>query len=603
MRPGGPDESVYDSRIVKGHSQRTSGEFQLKTVRLANPQRRIQFMALSLAIVFSVVFARLVQVQILDGPKYAAKAASKLTDKRIIPALRGSITDVNGRLIATSVSARNVSADQTLIKDPVKTASQIAKITGLKKGPIQKALTGKKKFAYVVKGITPEQWYEIRDLDLPGLYSERVIIRNYPAGTLAANVVGLVGSEGNGLEGLEFSLDEILAGKDGYEIVQQVNGREIPAGDKVSQPATDGTSVRLTIDEDIQAMAERVLRDRLKSAKATSGSVVVIEPSTGNILAMASAPTYNPADIRNVKPEAFRNHAIATAFEPGSTAKIMTMAAVIEEGKATPKSKYTIPPKLERAGTPFKDHDEHGTLHLTLNGVLAKSSNIGSILAAEEIGAKKLHSYLQKFGIGEPTGLGFPGENKGSLPDPENEKQWSGTTFPTLAFGQGFSVSALHVASVYAAIANDGVRVTPRLIAGYTDVDGNFSETDPSKKTRVVSATTAKTVRQMLESVVSKDGTAPQAQIPGYRVAGKTGTANKFSEKSGGYSGYTASFVGMAPAEDPALVVGVSIDTPGGLHYGSLVSGPVFRDVMAYALAKKKIAPSITKRPSIPVEW
>jgi cell division protein FtsI (penicillin-binding protein 3) len=394
-----------------------------------------------------------------------------------------------------------------------------------------------------------------------------------------------------------------LAGKNGKETIELVKGREIPTGARFGEPSVDGTSVRLTLDEDIQAMAERVLVDRLKSAKATSGSVVVLDPKTGDILAMATAPSYDPGNTRNIELKDLRNPAIQDAFEPGSTAKVMTMAAVIEEGAATPKTKFTIPKRLKRADRYFKDHDDHGVLKLTLNGVLAKSSNMGSILAAEKIGDKKFVSYLKKFGIGESTGLNLPGESSGFIPDMKDPNQWSGTTFPTLAFGQGLSVSAVQVASVYATIANNGVRVAPRIIAGYTDADGEYTETEPSKKTRVISATTAKTVREMLESVVSKDGTAPQAQIPGYRVAGKTGTANKFSEETRGYSGYTASFIGMAPAEDPALVVAVSINTPGGEHYGSLVSGPVFRDVMSYALAKGKIAPSITKRPSMAVEW
>ncbi len=606
MNSNGQHESTYDSRRPANGRQAGPSNREPResgTIALRNPKRRIQYMGLSLAIVFSIYFARLFVLQIIEGPRWAAEAAKNQLVTFNVPAIRGSITDVNGRLIATTVLARHVIADQTQIKDIPGTAKAIAEITGEKKATIQKALTGKKKFSYVVKAITPDQWDQIRDLDLPGLYSERTTIRNYPAGKLAASVIGFVGGEEKGLAGIEYSLNDLLAGKNGKETIELVKGREIPTGARYGEPSVDGTSVRLTLDEDIQAMAERVLVDRLKSAKATSGSVVVLDPKTGDILAMATAPSYDPGNTRNIELKDLRNPAIQDAFEPGSTAKVMTMAAVIEEGAATPKTKFTIPKRLKRADRYFKDHDDHGVLKLTLNGVLAKSSNMGSILAAEKIGDKKFVSYLKKFGIGESTGLNLPGESSGFIPDMKDPNQWSGTTFPTLAFGQGLSVSAVQVASVYATIANNGVRVAPRIIAGYTDADGEYTETEPSKKTRVISATTAKTVREMLESVVSKDGTAPQAQIPGYRVAGKTGTANKFSEETGGYSGYTASFIGMAPAEDPALVVAVSINTPGGEHYGSLVSGPVFRDVMSYALAKGKIAPSITKRPSMAVEW
>jgi cell division protein FtsI (penicillin-binding protein 3) len=294
---------------------------------------------------------------------------------------------------------------------------------------------------------------------------------------------------------------------------------------------------------------------------------------------------------------------VQDSFEPGSTSKVMTMSAVIEEGALKPTSKMVIPPTIRKGGTNFHDHEPHGTLHLTLNGVLAQSSNIGSIIASNKIGQDKFLGYLRKFGVGQLTGSNIYGEASGSLPNPKNENEWSDTTFPTLAFGQGLSVTALQVASIYSTIANNGVRLTPQILAGTTSNAGVYTPASPPTATRVVSAKTARIIREMLESVVSAEGTAPAAQIPGYRVAGKTGTANRSRVNGPGYSGYTASFVGMAPAENPALVVAVMIHTPGGLHFGSLLSGPVFREVMMYALAHRKVPPSSQKRPKIAVKW
>jgi cell division protein FtsI (penicillin-binding protein 3) len=496
--------------------------------------------------------------------------------------------------------ARNVTVDQTLIKDPAATAAALAPLLGLPVEKITERITGDKRFNYVAKQITPDAWKAVAALEIPGIFSEPTTTRSYPNGALAANVVGYVGGEGHGLGGLEYGLDKQLSGSDGKLTVERVNGREIPSSERQSIDPTNGISARLTIDRDVQAMAERALADEVAIAGAKGGDVVVMDPKTGDIIALATYPTFNPNDPFATDDKTKRNPAVTDVFEPGSTSKVMTMAAVIEEGAFTPTSKFTIPAGLPRGGTTFHDHDTHGILHLTLNGVLAKSSNMGSILAAEAIGEKKFYGYLKKFGIGDETGMNFPGESAGLLPA---LKDWSGTTFPTLAFGQGLSVNAIQAASVFATIANDGVRMKPRLISGYTSSDGKYEPNTPGAGVKVVSPETAKTVREMLESVVSADGTAPDAQIDGYRIAGKTGTANKYDETTGGYSGYTASFIGMAPAENPSLVIAVMIHNPVNGHFGSTVSGPVFKKIMTYALAQQKIPPTKSKPPKIPVDW
>lgn len=572
-------------------------------VRLANPLKRIRTFTILLMIFVLLCVGQLVNLQIIRGPELAAQSANSRLQTFVVPALRGQITDINGNPIAMSVKARDVTVDQTIVGDVHKTAVALAPYLKMPVSKIEKRLTGKLRYNYVARNITPELWDKIRALNLKGILSDSTTTRIYPEGPLAASLLGFTGFNGRGLVGLESNYDAILAGNDGKQTVEMVNGAQIPTGPNSGTDAVDGGSIKLTIDHSIQAIAERALARQVKAERAIGGDVVVMDPKTFQILAMATYPTYDPNHPEKYSAKQQRNSAVQDSFEPGSTSKIMTMAAVIEEGALKPTSKITVPSFIRKGGTNFHDHAPHGTLRLTLNGVLAQSSNIGSIIASNKIGQEKFLGYLRKFGVGQLTGSNIYGEAAGSLPNPKNENQWSDTTFPTLAFGQGLSVTALQVASIYSTIANNGVRLTPQIVAGTTSNDGVYTPADPPTATRVVSAKTARTIREMLESVVSTEGTAPAAQIPGYRVAGKTGTANRSSVNGPGYSGYTASFVGMAPAENPALVVAVMIHTPGGLHFGSLLSGPVFREVMMYSLAHRKVPPSSQKRPKIAVKW
>ena len=572
-------------------------------VRLDNPRRRIRTFTILLMIFMLLCIGQLVNLQIIRGPELAAQAENSRLQTFVVPALRGQITDINGNPIAMSIKARDVTADQTLVGDPHKTAVILARYLKMPVKKIQKRLTGKLRFSYVARNITPELWDKIAAEQLKGILSQATSSRIYPEGNLAASLLGFTGYDGRGLVGLEEKYDDWLSGKDGKQTVEMVNGTQIPTGPNSGIDAIDGGSIKLTIDDSIQAVAERALARQVIAQHAVGGDVVVMDPKTFQILAMATYPTYNPNKPEKYSPDQQRNSAVQDSFEPGSTSKVMTMSAVIEEGALKPTSKLVIPPTIRKGGTNFHDHEPHGTLHLTLNGVLALSSNIGSIIASNKIGQDKFLGYLQKFGVGQLTGSNIYGEASGSLPNPKNENEWSDTTFPTLAFGQGLSVTALQVASIYSTIANNGVRLTPQILAGTTSNVGVYTPAPPPTATRVVSAKTARIIREMLESVVSAEGTAPAAQIPGYRVAGKTGTANRSRVNGPGYSGYTASFVGMAPAENPALVVAVMIHTPGGLHFGSLLSGPVFREVMMYSLAHRKVPPSSQKRPKIAVKW
>lgn len=596
------NQPSQQSQFPAGYSQPPLSPPPPALLKLVSSRRRLTLLNRFLLIMFLVYAGRLVHIQIIQGPELAAKSQSNRLENVILPAIRGNINDINGVPIATTVIAKNVTCDQTLISDPAGAAALLSPVLGIPIPELTNSLTGEKRFNYIAKRITPEKWKEVAALDIAGIFSEPTTTRVYPNGGLAGSVVGYVGAEGHGLGGLEFGIDSQLAGADGKVTVERVNGREIPGSETQSLSAIDGLSVNLTIDRDIQAVAERALVERIEFAGASGGTVVVMRKN-GEILALANAPMFDPNKPFDTADFLKRNSAVTDVFEPGSTSKVMTMAAVINEGAADPLTPFTVGSSITRGGTAFKDHDEHGVLQLTLNGVLAKSSNIGTIMASELIGQDKFYDYLKRFGMGELTGLNFPGESGGLLPDPTNPNQWSGTTFPTLAFGQGLSLNAVQAASVYATIANDGVRVSPRLISSYSRNDGTVEYTNQANSVRVVTAKTAKTIREMLMSVVSDQGTAPQAQIPGYQIAGKTGTANKYSEVTGGYSGYTASFIGIAPGNNPELVVAVMIHDPVNGHYGSTISGPVFKQVMTYALAHEKIPPTDTAPPQIPVNW
>jgi cell division protein FtsI (penicillin-binding protein 3) len=316
-----------------------------------------------------------------------------------------------------------------------------------------------------------------------------------------------------------------------------------------------------------------------------------MDPKTGAIVAHATAPTFNPNNTKNVSLDLMRNPSVQDVYEPGSTGKVMTMAAALEEKTITPTTVFTVPYMLKRAGSTFHDHEHHATQHLTTSGILAVSSNTGTIQVGETLSHDTLYNYLTKFGIGTKTGSGLPGESAGIL---RAVSDWSGTTAPTVAFGQGYSVTAMQATSVFATIANNGVRVSPTVIAGTSDESGHFTPTSTRTSTRVISEETAAKLRIMMESVVSAQGTAPSAAIPGYRVAGKTGTAMRYEAKTGGYTGYTASFIGFAPADAPRYVISVTLQAPHNGHYGGSLCGPVFKKVMTFVLQSEHVPPTGT---------
>ena len=559
-----------------------------------------------LAFVLSLFGARLVQLQGLDAPTYAAEAEQGRLRTVTLPAARGTITDRNGIALATTVAAVNVTSDQTKVVDPAATAAVLAPVLQMDPTVLREKLTGDARFVYLAKAVTPATWRKVSALDhpdpdiegLPGIYAEQTSKRVYPAGQVGANIVGFVGADGKGLGGIEYALDSTLAGRDGtatYEL--SAGGRRIPSGVDTERDAIPGTDVRLTLDRDIQYVAQKAIAKAVASSQAQSGTVVVYDPKSGDLLAVATAPTFDPNDPGAAPAEDRGDRPLNEAYEPGSTGKIITASALLQEGVIAPTTPIIVPNRLYRAGKSFKDFEEHGVEHLTYTGTIAKSSNIGTIKAAERLGnLKRLYPYLKKFGVGEPTGLGLPGEQSGEIPKPGD---WSATSGYTMSFGQGYSVNTVQMAEVFATVANDGLRVSPRLVASTTGPDGAVHQTPASKRTRVISPRTARTVRLMMETVLGEGGTAPLARIPGYRVGGKTGTAQRFDPACGCYRGNTLSFIGLAPADKPGVVVAVTLQAPKVAIGGGFQGGPVFKQVASFALESLRIPPTGTKPPGL----
>jgi cell division protein FtsI (penicillin-binding protein 3) len=568
---------------------------------------RIHLLIIGIFLLFFLLACQLFRVQVIQASNYQSKAAIEMQSTRVIPAPRGDITDVNGITFARSVSAITIVVDQTQITDPARVAKFTAPILGLTEAEIEMSITGSRKYSIVLKNARPALWDQLaeaiynynkvlddKDFDqrIIGFFPERSFIREYPSGKLISSLVGFVRADGIGATGIESSMNSIITGTDGTYSYARGYDAEIPGSQREIIAAKAGTSIRLTIDRDVQWVASKAISDAVKSAGASSGTVIVMDPKTGAIVAHATAPTFDPNNTKSVSLSLMRNPSVQDVYEPGSTGKVMTMAAALEEKTITPTTVFSVPYMLERGGSKFHDHERHPTQNLTTSGILAVSSNTGTIKVGETLSNDTLYNYLRNFGIGTKTGSGLPGESAGLL---RVVSDWSGTTAPTVAFGQGYSLTAMQATSVFATIANDGVRVTPTVIAGTSDASGHFTPTATQSSSRVVSEDTAIKLRIMMEGVVSAQGTAPSAAIPGYRVAGKTGTAMRYDQNTGRYSGYTASFIGFAPADAPRYVISVTLQDPRNGHYGGSLGGPVFKKVMTFVLQSEHVAPTGTK--------
>jgi cell division protein FtsI (penicillin-binding protein 3) len=549
---------------------------------------------------------RLIEIQAIRASGYVKKAEVELSKSATLLAPRGTIYDINGVELARSISAMNIAVDQTVVNDPAAAAQVVAPILNMTPSQLQPDLTGERRYVLIAKDITPETWRQvnqaIKDYNtqilktkdgiskrIGGFVPERSFIRDYPSGKLTSSLIGITNDQGSGASGIESSLNSLLAGTNGKYIYANGRGNIIPGSEQVSVEAKSGTSVRLTIDRDVQWVAQNAISQAVASSRAESGTVIVMDPKTGAILAQASAPTFDPNISSTITLNKLRNPAVQEVYEPGSTGKVITVAAALQEGLVTPQSIFTIPYKMKVADEYFHDHEKHPTQRLTTTGLLAVSSNTGSIQIGQKLGKETLYNYLRKFGIGQSTNSKLPGESAGIL---HPVKEWSGTSLPTIAFGQGYSLTAMQSTSVFATIANDGVRVSPSILAGVVDESGKYTPAKENESVRVLSSQTASNMRAMMESVVSSNGTAPAAAISGYRIAGKTGTANRFNTACKCYSGYTASFIGFAPADQPKYVISVTIQDPKGMHWGGALAGPVFKKVMSFVLQSEGVQPT-----------
>ena len=572
-------------------------------------QKRItKLIAIFIVAIFALTI-RLVDVQAVNAGDYASRAENELYRVSTLLAPRGEITDINGIPFARSVSRINIVVDQQMIENPEVTAEIAAPILKMTPSEILSKIVGEKRWYLVARNATPAQWSALKQAfanyndklakqdfnkRIVGFFPERNYTREYPAGTTVASLIGFTNQAGEGAAGIESGFNSTLKGQDGKYVYANGIWAEIPGTQQQIVQAKAGDSIRLTIDRDIQYVALNAIAKAVRNSNAKSGTVIVMDPKTGQILAHATAPTFDPN--KPVVLSKVHNASVEEVYEPGSTGKVMTLAAALEEKLVTPTTIFEVPYQLRTPYKVFKDHDRHPLQHLTTAGILAVSSNTGTIKIGSKLSDQQLYDYLRKFGVGSSTNSGLPGESPGLINAP---KDWSGTTKPAMSFGQAYSVTAMQATSIFATIANDGVRVEPTVIAGTLDAQGHYTPAKPREEIKVVSAETARKMRLIMESVVGPNGTAPSAAIPGYRIAGKTGTAERVV--NGRYSGYTASFIGFAPADQPKYVVSVTIQAPQGMHWGGVLGGPVFKEVMSYVLEAKHIPPTITKVAAIPL--
>jgi cell division protein FtsI (penicillin-binding protein 3) len=548
------------------------------------PLRRAVAMGAALLLCMVGIGVRLGYVQTVRAQSYTEEAERQRVRKIELPARRGTILDRNGDPLATSVPARTIYANPRLITDPAATARALSPLLRRDAVGIEQQLRKDTGFVYLGRRLGVVTAEKIERLGLAGIGVLDEARRLYPAGKLASNIVGFIGTDQHGLAGLEYGLDELLAGEAGFRVLEQdPRGRRIPQGMFSEVPPVAGADVVLTIDPDIQLSAERALHSAVETTNANGGVVVALDPSNGEVLAMASNPTFDPNAVRGIDMRTTRTRVVSDSYEPGSINKIVMAAAALSEKIVRPDEKIFVPETLRVGDHTFTDqHNPSGSFDL--RWILAHSSNMGTIRIAQMLGPKRLEEYFHRLGYGRSTGVGFPGETTGHVPP---IRLWS-TSLPTMAIGQGLSVTPMQITQVYAMLANDGVSVTPRLIEKWVDAKGREHHPATARPRRVLPVDVTRTLRSMLRSVVA-EGTGALAAIPHYDVAGKTGTARRAVEGVG-YSGHFASFVGMFPAKAPRIVIGVALDNPVPIE-GGLAAAPVFSQVAKDAARILRIPP------------
>lgn len=559
-----------------------------------DPKRRLGITLLCIVFVLSLFAGRLVQLQGMESAHYRQLATTERERTIPLPAMRGSITAADGTALAMTVETYLVYADPPLIPagQQQSVANQLAPLLQI---PVVTLLNlfqhpSSKDYVPLAQNVPAATGDAIDALNLPGIAMTASFARSYPDAGITANIVGFT-SDSNGHltgeAGFEASDNALLAGRPGTEHVQtSTNHQAIPLAGAQTIPAVNGSDVKLTIYPALQYAAQQACQREVAQTKADNCSVVIMQPGTGRILAMAQWPTYDPSHIGNVAQTT--DIPLQNIFDPGSTAKVITAAAAFEHGGQTPMSVYNIPYSITRGGTVIHDAEWSPGERFTIAGIIAHSSNIGMSQVVSHVAPQTQYDYLKNFGLGQPTGLGLA-EDPGLLPKPS---KWSADTRYTLSYGQGVSVNAVQMASVYATIANGGVRVKPTMIEGTTSASGVYKPAPPSPSTRVISASTAHELIQILQQVPAFDlaGGQPWGVMNGYAIAAKTGTSQEWNGTC--LCKFGASYIGMAPGDNPQLVVAVNVQNPRkGGYYGDIVAGPVFYQVMRAALATLKILP------------
>lgn len=577
------------------------------------PMLRLRIGFVLIAMALSFFGARLVQLQGIDPQSYAAMAAAEGAARVTLPAERGDILDRNGVPLADSVKGKMVIADPDLTAERApELATLLSERLSIDYFRTLTALEGRNegsRYEYVARRVPStlagDTLAAVEEAGFEGIRLEDDPIRAYPAGDVAANLLGYMGTD-EPLGGFERTFDKQLAGVDGEATWQSNSGKgvRIPLRESTLKAAQNGAPLRTTIDRDLQWFTQKVLAQTVQQYRAESGAAVVLDTRTGEVLALADVPTFDANEpTEAASPDDLGSRAMSDTYEPGSVQKVLTAAALIDAGEAFPRQRFKVPPNLARQDRVIGDWFDHGNIRLTLAGIIAKSSNIGTVLAADAFTPVQLVDYLNRFGLGRRTDIGVRGETPGILTPGE---AMTSQTKDRVAFGQSLSVNVVQMAAAVNTIANGGVRVSPSVISGtaVTD-DGVTVGTDVATRSRVVSKQAARGTAKMMEKVVDpEDGVAPRAQVPGYLVAGKTGTAQRVDPECGCYDGSTSlSFGGFAPADDARFTVYVVVHAPKVDGGGGSVAGPVFSRIMGYVLGRYGVEPTGGTPSRLPVEW
>ena len=543
-------------------------------------------------VVFTLAFlgmaSRLFVLQIVEGPEYSKLAVAQRDSVITFPARRGAILDREGEALAISIDLHTVWTDPEHVEDPSGEAKQLAPVLGLDPVEVEQKLACDCRFQYLARQVGAKLAQKVAKLDLPGIYMEAEPKRYYPGRRLASHVLGFVDIDGRGLEGIEAQYDEILTGTPGSMTLEQdPAGRPLPQAEFHYERPEPGRSLLLTIDKELQYFTQATLQQATQRFHAEAGTAIVMKPQTGEILALANTPDFDPNKAGTFNDPERRNKAVTDVYEPGSAYKIVAASGALEEGVVGPRTTFTVPDSFAYSDRVFHDSHPHPTEKMTVKEIIEQSSNVGTIQIGLRLGGKKLDGYVRRFGFASKTGLDFPGESPGIVLD---RKDWTGPTIATIPIGQGIAVTPLQMAAAYSTIANKGKWIEPKLLAATMSEAGRAEASPPPARRRVISRSTATKMTDILTGVTD-EGTGLEAQIPGYAVAGKTGTAQKPLPTGGYGNAYTASFAGFAPANRPALVVIVVLDDPSPIWGGS-TAAPTFKTIMEFALRHFGVAPN-----------